>query len=166
MKLNKIAEPPTRKVENDVKECTSNLPDPVALDFSTEIHEHLVLAESSRASALWLLEKAAEAMRDRKALHPMLGNYLADAFELALAKPATHQARALTDELHLSSQSRRPVHSWLVVGKRMQSLVADGLSKTKAKVIVAVEYSIDERTALEYFKKYSQARQKHNNSIE
>lgn len=135
------------------------------LNFSVEIHELLTRAESDPVSAMKLLEVLAKHLRARTFPNGMLADYVADAIELAAAKPTAYQARAFTDELHLTSQDRRPAHSWLKVGRFMAALIETGISQTKAKVEVAIEYGIDETTALKYYKDYLAAKRKHD-SIE
>ncbi|MCA1856416.1 hypothetical protein LE190_10860 [Massilia oculi] len=162
----KVSELAAEKIEENAHEsgtCSAKLG--VPLDFSVAVHELLSRAESDPASAMKLLEMLAKDLRARTLPNRMLAGYVADAIEAAAAKPTTYQARALTDELHLTSQDRRPAHSWLEIGHAMHMLISEGSSQTKAKLEVAVEYHIDEGTALKYYKQYVAAKQRHD-SIE
>jgi hypothetical protein len=162
----KIKELAAQKIEQIAREHGASPPQPAhPLNFSVEVHELKTRAESDPASAMKLLEMLAKALRERILPYPMLADYVADAIEAAAAKPTIYQARALTDELNLTSQDRRPAHSWLEVGHAMHILLGDGISQTKAKLAVAVEFGVDESTALKYYKQYAAAKQKHD-SIE
>lgn len=144
---------------------TSSPPPEVPLNFSLEVREHLTRAESDPASAMKLLEMLANDLRARTLPNRMLADFVADAIELAAAKPTAYQTRALTDELHLTSQDRRPAHAWLEVGRAMHILISHDISQNNAKAAAAAEFDIDETTALNYYKKYVAAKQAHD-SIE
>jgi len=160
-RLNKLA---TMKIEQNAREDGASGPKAgVPLNFSVEVNDLRTRAESDPASAMKLLELLAKDLRMRTLPNRMLADYIADAIELAAAKPTAYQARALTDELYLTTQERRPAHSWLEIGSAMRMLVSGGVSQTKAKVEVAVEFGVDERTALNYYKKYVAAKEQHDN---
>ncbi len=55
------------------------------------------------------LRLAADYLRRREPLPPVLADYLADAFEVAALKPVENQAEALALELGLMALNRRPV---------------------------------------------------------
>lgn len=148
--------------EENAREGDKDSPEPVvSLDFSVEVHELLTRAESDPASAMKLLVMLAKNLRARTLPSGVLADYVADAIEATAAKPTDYHARALTDELHLTSQDRRPKHSWVEVGYEMYSRVGEGNSQTKAKVDVAAKYDLDERTVLTYYKKFMMAKEAH-----
>jgi hypothetical protein len=162
-RLNELA---AKKIEQNARDRAEAAPLPdIPLNFSVEVNELLNRAESDQASAMKLLEMLARDLRARILPNRMLADHVADAIEWAAAKPVANQARSLTDELYLTSQERRPAHSWLEVGRSMDKLIDSGMSQTKAKLEVAVKYGVDEKTALKYLKAYNEAKKLHD-SIE
>lgn len=101
---------------------------------------------------------AAEQLRIGAPPHPMIASYLANALEAAVAQPIGSQARELTNKFHLTNPNRRPARSWVLIGHAFHELVMDGFSKYKAKLEIAVEFDIDEATALKYYQLYVEAK--------
>lgn len=158
----KIHELANEKIAENEKNSASALSvNSIPLRFSAEVQQLCSLAESDQNSAMELLKLLAKSLRARSLPPDMLADFVADAIDVAAAKSVSYQARALTDELHLTTQARRPANSWLVVGHAVHFLVASGKSRTKANVQVAVQYGVDEGTALKYHKQFMAAKQKH-----
>jgi hypothetical protein len=158
-KVNELA---AKRMEEIAHERGARNPQPsVRLDFSVEVNELLTRAESDPVSAMKLLEMLAKNLRARTLPNRMLADSMADAIEAAAAKPTAYQARALTDELHLTSQAQRPAASWLVIGPAVQTRIDQGVSKTKAVGELAAEYDVDPKTIRNYYKHYVTAKQKH-----
>lgn len=160
----KLKRSAAKKNEQNRREGEESSSQPaIPLDFSVPVSKLLSRAESDRSSAMQLLEMLAQNLRARTLPNRMLANYVADAIEWAAAKPVSNQARSLTDELHLTSQERRPAHSWTEIGRAMDALIKSGISQTQAKLAVAVEFELDEKTALKYYKQYVAAKKLHDN---
>lgn len=143
------------KIEENARERDASAPKlGVPVNFSVEVHELMMRKESDPASAMRLLEIFAKDLRAGVLSNPLIANYVANAIELAASQPLEAHSRALTDGLHLTSKNRRPAQAWLEVGHAMDRLIRCGVSQNKAKLTVAVDHGIDERTALNCYQKY------------
>lgn len=160
--IEQIMELAQRRIAELEKEQVNAPPqEKVMIHFDVEVHDLLSSIESNPRNSGRLLEIAAEKIRAGVPLQGQLGNFFADAFELAAAKPLHLQARALTDELWLTTATRRPVHSWVLVGEAFGRLVRNGVTQAEAMLATAAQFEINETTALTYYKKYMAAKKKH-----
>ena len=101
-------------------------------------------------AAAEVLRLAAPYLRDldtRGELPLGLGKYLADAFEVAMAKPVKNRTTQLSRELHLKAENRRPKNHW-DIGDLMATVIeTNQISKNAAAKIVSQSESISESTA-------------------
>ncbi|MGP9647574.1 hypothetical protein ACT3R8_11550 [Halomonas sp. AOP42-C2-23] len=78
--------------------------------FDVAAFEATSKAHTTARTAADALQIAAEYLRRREPLPPILGDYLADAFETAAAKPLDNQGAVLLRELGMKAENRRPSH--------------------------------------------------------
>lgn len=82
--------------------------------FDPRAFELLRRVEADPDAASEVLALVVVYLRERKSLPGMLADYIADAFELAVAKPKELRAKQLTDELNLTANNKRKVAvTWL-----------------------------------------------------
>ncbi len=115
---------------------TTNLPDDLARYVNFPVNEAIRRAPADADQAAEVLLLAAKLMRDRQALPHQLADYLADAFEAAMAKPQETRVSELSFELNLQSRQKRPsTFDWMDAYKIMQS----NPSATNAELIKKVQ---------------------------
>lgn len=92
------------------------------------------------------------ALRIRHELSPEdeLADRIASALEAAAEAPASKAAKVLTDALGLTAQRKRPRGDQLTVYLRIDTLMNEGKSETRAIAIASREFDIDLSTARRY----------------
>lgn len=104
------------------------------------------LAPADAEQAARVLTLAAELLRKRERLPHDLADYLADAFEAAMAKPPEHRVQHLALELHLRASNRRPTRvGWTDAYQVMQD--NPGMSKAQLARAIVRKFSVSESTA-------------------
>lgn len=121
--------------------------DDVATDF-------LAQAESNPNAAKEALILAASYIRRREALPGNLADYLAGAIEKAMKEPEMNRAKALTDNLYLTVNNRRPIADWVMICSEVEQLINEGSTQKKAFEDLANNYNVDEGTIKNHFRKY------------
>lgn len=117
--------------------------------------DHQIMAEADPAAAAQLLLLVAEYLRKREAVPDNIADYIARAIEEAMRAPVKERSKALGDNLHLSTNNRRPAKvSYIDVGEAFDSLLEKGESKNVAKMETSILFKISESTAERRWRKY------------
>jgi hypothetical protein len=114
----------------------------------------LALADSDPEAAKSVLLIASGYIRRGEALPGNLAEYLVEAIETAMAKPQKLRAKALTDELMLTANNRRPAGDWARTGGEVERRVNAGESPEKAILDLSLDTGISDRTIKRYWDKY------------
>lgn len=117
----------------------------------------LACAESDPSAASEALLIAASYIRRGEALPGNLAQFLVEAIEAAMLKPEKFRAKALTDELNLTGNARRPADDWATIGYEVEVLIQQGNTQGNAFGGVAEQYEISEETVKRYWKIYAPA---------
>lgn len=132
------------------------------LNFSAEASDLIARVESDPGAAAALLTIAAEKIRHGAPLPVPMREWFAGALQAAAAQPVHLRAKSLTDELGLSARNRRPKGSWVEIGHAFEELMqCENRSQSSTKREIAVQFSVDEKTALTYWRKYVDAKEAH-----
>lgn len=125
----------------------------------------LALLDSDPNSARDALLFVAGYIRRGEALPGNLAAFLVDAIEAAMAQPPKLRAKALTDELGLTANNRRPAGDWATIGAEVERLVKAGDSEEKAIGALSDETGVSDRTVQRYWDKYRLAAKKFDDSF-
>ncbi len=125
----------------------------------------LALSDSDPDAAKKVMLIAAGYIRRGEALPGNLAEYLVEAIEAAMAKPVKLRAKALTDELGLTANNRRPRGDWATIGAEVERRVNAGESPEKAIVDLSLDTGISDRTIKRYWPKYRLAAKKFDDSL-
>lgn len=117
----------------------------------------LTRADSDPDAAKDTLLIAAGYIRRGEALPGNLAQYLAEAIEAAMAKPEKFRAKALTDELKLTAQNRRPAGYWATIGGEVETLIKEGSTRENAFSEIGEQHGISQETVKRYWKIYEPA---------
>lgn len=133
-------------------------------------------ADDAATDALALLDSDPNSARDAlllvagyiergEALPGNLADYLVYAIEAAMAKSVKLRAKALTDELGLTANNRRPVGDWATIGAEVERLVKAVDSEEKAIGALSDKTGLSDRTVKRYWDKYRLAAKKFDDSL-
>lgn len=125
------------------------------LEASLEVRPLLKVAEGTPEAAAELLRVAARLLRERRALPGELADYLADAFESAMAKPKESRLKELGRELKLTALNRRQkkFDPWAVDLALLMAHEAGARSETKAIAHVARKFGVSPATIRRFLRK-------------
>lgn len=130
----------------------------ITVSFCARAADAIGRAPSDPGAATEVLRIAAGYLRRGEPLPANLADYLADAIEAAMAKPAEHRLSALGLELNLTASNRRPAAHWVDIAHRCEEL-QDGTRSTDAVANdVAAEFGIGVSTAKRYWQAFRNAK--------
>lgn len=123
------------------------------LPFDLKVLDAVSGAHSSEKTAIKALELAAQYLRRREVMPPMLADYLADAFEMAALKRPGYQSDALLTELGMKALNRRPAN----ISAFEVALFVDDLdhgTTERQRIYKAMQaFGVSEGTVRRYLKK-------------
>jgi hypothetical protein len=125
--------------------------------FSVDDRVQMLLtrAKSDPEAAAEALRWIARSLRKYGKMPQGLADHLADAIDASMGKPAQYRAKALTDELGLTANNRRPAADVYEVGTHIRLLMHEkGLSMSAAAGEVAHDFGISDATARNYYKTF------------
>lgn len=140
--------------------CVVELPKVGSLDhyFSDERATAAVSnAASNPEAAKDALLIAADYLKRGVPLPGILASHLADAIEAAMEKPEKLRAKALTDELRLTANNRRPRKNYVHIGAEIEREISDHGNEEMALLKISEIHNIDKSTAWRYWQDYQSA---------
>lgn len=136
----------------------------VRISFDSKAQEYIAAAPHDGDAAARVLVHFAQLLRRREQIPGNLADYIADAIEASMGKPTLRRAKAFTDELHLTTNNRRPA-DWHKLGAKFAELLAAGCSETRAALTIADDFNVSTSTARKCWREYERAKTAHDDIV-
>ncbi len=128
--------------------------------FDPEFFEARRRAEYDAEGAAEILRIIARRLRNKEPLGEPAANFLADAFETAVAKPEKNRLSMLGQELKLKTLNRRP-KDWFKIGKFVYDLISASINETQAIAKGAKHFDVSPSTSRNCLNTYRNAKKVH-----